>query len=315
MNKADELTSETGPRHPIAVVSARTGLSRDVLRVWERRYGAVEPTRTPSGRRSYSDEDVQRFRLLAAATKQGRSIGPVARLSTRELARLVAEDAAAREGDAPAADAVMRLAAAALAHARALDGSALDRDLRHAVACHGVPVFLEEVVPRLMHEIGDEWRAGRLTIAHEHLASAAVLAVVFEAIRAVPEVPAAPRLLVATPSGEHHGVGAALAAATAALDGWTIVYLGVDVPAADIVAAAGATGARAVALSVVHPADLAHVGRELRAARAALQPHVPLMVGGASAAHMRSTLEDAGIVFCESIAEMRKVLAGNAVVA
>src|SRR5919206_4189304 len=83
-------------RHPIGVVAERTGLSPDLLRVWERRYRAVEPSRSGDGQRAYSDADIERLRLLRLATTAGRSIGQVARLATEELARLVGEDEAAR---------------------------------------------------------------------------------------------------------------------------------------------------------------------------------------------------------------------------
>jgi DNA-binding transcriptional MerR regulator len=62
-------------RHPIQVVARRTGLSPDVLRVWEKRYQAVEPGRTKTGRRLYSDDDIERLRLLREATSRGRRIG------------------------------------------------------------------------------------------------------------------------------------------------------------------------------------------------------------------------------------------------
>ncbi|MBI3504364.1 MAG: cobalamin B12-binding domain-containing protein [Proteobacteria bacterium] len=302
---------EASAGHPIAVVAERTGLSRDVLRVWERRYAAVAPGRTPGGQRLYSDEQVERFRLLAAATRHGRSIKTVAGLSTAELERLVANDEAHRvAAPAPFGDsAYAECAESAFAHTRALDGTSLDRELRRAIARHGIGAFLEHIVPRLMHRIGEEWRGGRLTIAHEHLASAAALAIIFEAMRSVPTAPGAPRLLVTTPSGERHAVGAALSAAAAALDGWSIVYLGVDVPAADIVAAASASRADAVALSVVHSDEPAAVVRELHQVRAAMRANVTLLVGGAAAVRMAERLSRPGLIICASIAEMRGVLA------
>src|SRR6202035_4511197 len=85
-------------RHPIGVVAERTGLTPDVLRVWERRYRAVEPTRTEGGQRLYSDADIERLRLMYLATGAGRGISQVARLDTEELTRLVREDAEARRG-------------------------------------------------------------------------------------------------------------------------------------------------------------------------------------------------------------------------
>ena len=305
---------ETSPfGHPISVAAERTGLSRDVLRVWERRYAAVEPMRTAGGQRLYSNEHIDRFRLLAAATKHGRTISLVAGLATDALRRLVAEDEAERP--APPADSSARthaehaqVAEAALEYARALDGSALNRELRRTIARHGIAVFLEDVVPTLMYRLGEEWRAGRLMIAHEHVASAAVIAIILEAMRSVPETPEAPRLLVATPASERHAVGAALAAAAAALDGWTIIYLGVDVPAADIVAAAATSNARAVALSFVHTEEPDFVVRELHAVRAALAANVLVIVGGAAASRMADRLTEPGLIVCNSIAEMRRVL-------
>lgn len=300
--------------HPIAVVAERTGLSRDVLRVWERRYGAVDPIRSAGGQRRYSDEDVARFRLLAAATSHGRMIGDVARLTTPELEQLVAADEAARppaeKGTLAATHAEhAAIVETALELTRALDGAGLNRELRRVIAHQGVPQFIEEIVPSLMHRIGDEWAAGRLTIAHEHIASAAVLAVLLDIARSARETADAPRLLVATPSGEWHAVGAALVAAAAALDGWSLVYLGADVPAADIVAAARTTGVGAVALSVVRASNPVALEHELRDVRAGLPPDVLLIIGGAAALRMIGALSRPGVVVCDSIRAMRAVLA------
>jgi MerR family transcriptional regulator, light-induced transcriptional regulator len=84
------------PRHPIGVVAERTGVSVHVLRAWERRYAVVVPQRTETGRRLYSDADVQRLRLLRELTERGRTIGQVAPLSTVALRRLQNEDEAER---------------------------------------------------------------------------------------------------------------------------------------------------------------------------------------------------------------------------
>ncbi|MEP6550304.1 MAG: MerR family transcriptional regulator, partial [Gemmatimonadales bacterium] len=81
-------------QHPIAVVAERTGLTQDVLRVWERRYGAVKPTRGSNGQRLYTDADVHRLRDLHAATIAGRNIGQVAKLSDKALSAIVQGDAA-----------------------------------------------------------------------------------------------------------------------------------------------------------------------------------------------------------------------------
>ena len=81
-------------RHPIQVVAKRTGLSADVLRAWEKRYGVVAPRRAAGGRRMYSDKDVERLRLLKQVTSAGRAVSQVAGLSDDQLAALAREDQA-----------------------------------------------------------------------------------------------------------------------------------------------------------------------------------------------------------------------------
>jgi methanogenic corrinoid protein MtbC1 len=108
-------------------------------------------------------------------------------------------------------------------------------------------------------------------------------------------------------------VGAALAATAAAIDGWTIIYLGADVPARDVAAAAAASSARAVALSVVHSDDPDAVLRELQAVRQSMDLHVPLFVGGATAKRLAGRLTECGITVCDNIDAMRRVLQGAAV--
>ena len=297
--------------HSIAVVAAKTGLSPDVLRVWERRYGAVEPTRSAGNQRLYSDDDIARFRLLAAATGYGRSIRNVATLSTDALQRIVAEDQAAAAKLGEPSDAVVDSGTleAALALTIALDGAGLDRLLRRTIVENGLPVFLEVDAPALMRRVGDDWEAGRLSVAQEHLASAVVLTILLDAIRTLPTKESAPRLLVATLSRERHAVGAALAATVAALEGWAIVHLGVDVPSTDIAASAAASGARAVALSIVHDYDRAHVLREIAGLRKVASSRLPVFVGGATAVAMSASLGAHGAVVCRTFADFRAALA------
>src|SRR5215212_406517 len=87
--------SDNTPRHPIGVVARRTGLKQDLIRAWERRYGAVEPGRTDTRRRFYSDADIERLLLLRRVVNTGRAIGQVAGLSNEELQALIDEEPAA----------------------------------------------------------------------------------------------------------------------------------------------------------------------------------------------------------------------------
>ncbi len=305
-------------RHPIAVVAQRTGLSQDVLRVWERRYGAVHPVRSDTGERFYTDEDIHRLRLLDAATRAGRRIGRVARLPTAELEQLVADDvtlhdrletvaAPPRDSGDPVGDAI--------ALARRHDAAGLDGRLRRAVALVGVPAFLEHVAVPVLRQVGDEWHAGRLTTAQEHLVSAVVHDIVADVMRGVAERNGAPRVVIATPAGERHAIGAALAGASAAVEGWNVLYLGADLPAKEIAHAAVSAGARLVALSVVYVDDRRRVAAELRELRSALPADVALVVGGGGAAALAAELHAAGIIVTSSLAEfsaeMRRMLGAS----
>jgi len=116
-------------------------------------------------------------------------------------------------------------------------------------------------------------------------------------------------VLVATPTGERHAIGAALVGATAASEGWRVVYLGTDLPASDIAAAAIATKARAIAMSVIYVQDRARTLGELRTLRALIPPSIAIIVGGAGAAEMEDDLRQLGIRVGASLRDLRGALA------
>jgi DNA-binding transcriptional MerR regulator/methylmalonyl-CoA mutase cobalamin-binding subunit len=303
----------SAPRHPIAVVEERTGLTQDVLRVWERRYGAVTPGRSAGGQRRYSDADIERLRLLQAATRAGRSIGQIATLPTSEVARLAGEDAAAREErtrSSPAAlgEPAAELVAQAIAFTRAMDSPRLEALIRRGLVLYGVMEFLESVATPILRRVGDEWHAGRLTPAQEHLASAALHDLITESMRSIAMDESAPRLIVATPAGERHAIGAALVGAAAAADGWRVIPLGTDLPAGEIAAAALATGARVVAVSLLYVADRDTVTAELRSLRTMLPPAVELLAGGPGALALGDALTSAGVRIGATLADLRETL-------
>jgi DNA-binding transcriptional MerR regulator/methylmalonyl-CoA mutase cobalamin-binding subunit len=288
----------TTPRHPIAVVAQRTGLSQDVLRVWERRYRAVAPTRGPGGQRLYSDADIERLALLHAATRGGRSISAVAGLADVALAKLVDEDLAARERRAVSPDAGDEKrdpVGEALFLARALDTAALEDTLRRAVAMMGVAAFIESVAAPLLRRVGSEWHAGRLSMAHEHMVSSLLHDIVAERMRAFGKRAGAPLLVVGTLSGERHAIGAVLAGAAAAVEGWNVLHLGADLPAAAIAEAARSSGARVVAVSIVFVEDRETLLEELRTLRAMLPATVTLVAGGGGTAGIAGELSAIGV--------------------
>lgn len=301
------------PRHPIRVVSERTGLSQDLLRAWEKRYGAVAPPRRAGARqRLYSDDDVERLRLLRQVTAAGRAIGQVASLPTAELRRMAGEDEAARlERGAPARTPGHVGAPAplerALAQVHALDAAGLEATLMRALVALDAESFVHQLVLPLLHGTGDGWAAGTLGVAHEHASTAVIRRVLAFATDAAAADADAPEIVVAAPAGQRHDLGAQLAAFTAAGAGWRVTFLGADVPVADIAQAARQRGAQAVAVGIVLAA-VPSLADELRALRAALPPSTALLAGGPGTAALEPELSRLGVRVLASLAELRHAL-------
>jgi methanogenic corrinoid protein MtbC1/DNA-binding transcriptional MerR regulator len=280
-------------RHPIAVVADRTGLSHDVLRVWERRYGAVMPARDASGLRLYSDDDIHRLTLIQAAMRGGRSISRVAKLPNEALAALIDDDSTMRRERAPAKRSAYDpgdVVGASLALARILDASALDEALRRAAVVMGMPAFLEAVAAPLLRRVGDEWHAGTLSPAHEHLVTSSLHDIVMAMMRAFTHRDGAPTVLVTTTAGERHVIGASLVGAAAALEGWNVLYLGANLPAQEIADSARFAGAKLVAVSMVYIEDKEQTLREMRELRERIPAGTMLIAGGAGATALAKEL-------------------------
>lgn len=295
------------------VVIRRTGLSPDLLRAWEKRYGVVAPSRSEGGQRLYSDADIERLTLLRRATTLGRAIGQVAELDAESLTRLVREDEEATPPPAPPASGELSPAAEtylvrALRAVENMDASLLESVLRSAAISLPISALTERVIAPLLTQVGTRWHQGTLRTAHEHLASAASRRILsWVATQAVVD-PQAPGIVVTTPAGQVHEIGALLAAATAATEGWRVTYLGADLPAEDIAAAVEQSGAQVVALSLIFPISDPMVHEQLRTLAELLDPEVRLIVGGSGADSYRPTLERLGALVAHDLTSLRIAL-------
>lgn len=306
----DSITSM--PRHPIAVVVARTGIAQDLLRAWERRYAAVRPGRSDGGRRLYSDDDVERLNLIRQALDGGRRIGDVARLDAGELLRLCREDGLA-ERNAPAAggDEGGGLLDAARSALLAWDTAAFERVLGEASVALALPRLLDQLLVPLLEDIGRSWSAGDLRPAQEHMATASVRTLLGNLhLRRRPRS-GAPALVVGTPQGQRHELGALMAALTAQEAGWDAIYLGPDLPAEELASVLFRRNARGVALSLVPPVDERQLGEELLGLRRAIGPERAIWVGGRGAAACQPQLDAVGARRLGSLDDLRQQLAAE----
>ena len=302
--------------HSIQSVARRTGLTAHAIRVWEKRYGAVKPSRTGTNRRLYTDAEIERLQLLRRATEAGHSIGAIATLKNArltELAAPVAESPRARTATARGKSAG-EFVRQCIAATQKLDALGFEDALHRATVALGQHGLLEQVVAPVAQAIGDLWRDGTITAAHEHFASAAIRVFLGHASRPFALPANAPHLIVATPSGQLHELGAVMVAAAATVLGWRVTYLGTSLPAAEIAGAAMNSSARAVALSIVYPADDEQLPGELEKLRRYLPAEVAIIIGGRASASYDEAIRRIGAErsgsmseFCDQLNALRKL--------
>ena len=289
-------------KHGIKTVATQTGLTQFTIRAWEKRYDVVKPLRTETNRRLYSDADISRLTLLRLATEAGHSIGRIANLPIEELLELIGTAGTIAHPAAIAKEVVSQetslrfYIASCIAAVKQFEAQALESTLLAASAAFSQPVFLEKLIAPLMQEIGEQWKAGTLRIAHEHLASAVVRTRLGNICQGVDISASMPNLVIATPRGQHHEIGALIAGTTAASQGWQVTYLGPNLPTEEIVGCAVQNSAKAIGLSIIYPTDDPHIANELRKLRRGIQEDVVLFVGGAGAIAYDSVINAIGAV-------------------
>lgn len=300
MNSKDDT-----PRHPIRVIAQRTGLTAATIRAWERRYQAVQPTRSEGGQRLYSDHDLERLIVLRELTEGGRSISMVASLAPEDVTALLVEDRVALTPVAPNGSTwtSAELVEQGYARVRAFDSEGLERMLWRSVLSLGGKTFLREVVAPLLERIGEGWLTGEVSPAQEHLGSGVVDRVLERLINASRSQDGH-TLVVATLPGERHGLGARIFTAAAVLQGWGVKYLGTDLPVSEIVVAARGVGASAVGISIVRREYMDETQQAIITLRTQLDPSVALLIGGRAASQLAADALPGGIWVHEGLGDI-----------
>jgi DNA-binding transcriptional MerR regulator/methylmalonyl-CoA mutase cobalamin-binding subunit len=270
--------------YPVKAAAELSGLTPETLRAWERRHGAVVPTRDARGRRLYDPAMVERLARLHRLTERGHPIRDLAPLDDAALDRLLEDGRHAAYGGVEALPARMLEAIADYRVDR------FDRDLSVAIATLPVSVLLARVVVPLLREVGARWADGRLAIAQERLVSSLLrtrlLAVLSQHPRERP-----PRVLFATLPGEPHELGLLSAALHAHEAGAPVLYLGTELPATELARVAGKLDAAAIALSSIDPGRAREAVDALHALDTALPSATPVWIGGANARYLAETLD------------------------
>ncbi len=294
------------PLHSIQNVSARTGLSAHVIRVWERRYAAVTPKRSDGGRRLYSDREVERLIALREATQAGHSIGVIAGMTMKQISSITGK--ARSEAGSRAMDASAALRAECLDAVKQLEGAGLQDALQRGLVMFGQRGVLQMVVSPLAEEVGERWRSGAFAAAHEHFFTSAAKIFLGRLNKYFTPGSAMPNLIACTPSGQLHELGAFMVGVAASHIGWRVTYLGAGLPAAEIAGAVAQNEAAAVALSIVYPGDDPCLSEELLDLKKFLPEGTQIIAGGRCAAGYRYALDRIGAVVVGSLDECCEVL-------
>lgn len=310
-------SQKNSAQYLISTVSKRSGVKSDLVRAWERRYQAVQPTRTAGGHRVYTDQDIARLKLLNQATNHGYSISQIAQFSLDELKRLVQQE----ESSSPssiyfspaishsdkkflAEDYLEKCYAAILA----FDARQLEKHFENAIVELRSQAFIEELLTPLLTRIGDRWRTGELRPIHEHMTSSVIRSLVYILRNNTPCHHNAPRMIVTTPIGQLHELGALLAAIIAELNGWQVTYLGANLPAEEIAAAVRFTHAKVVTISISFHNDDLVIPKEMRRLRRLIGQQVAVIVGGRSAGYYEAVLDEINVLKIQNYEHFRVIL-------
>lgn len=236
----------------IGELSRRVGVSPELLRAWERRYGLLCPTRSQGGFRLYSTTDEQRVRRMLALQQQG--------LSPAVAAQTVADEADTADTADVAADALRQALAEALDR---FDEAAANRAFDRALGTLSLDTLLREIVLDYLTDLGERWSAGQATVAQEHFATNVLRGRLLGLARDWGQG-GGPLTLLACPPGELHDLGLICFGLALRARGWRIAFLGTDTPIDTLTQTADNLHPELVVLTTTTPQRLSRVRSELR---------------------------------------------------
>ena len=274
--------------HRIHRVAKLTGLSKDVIRVWERRFGILKPTRGTNRYRNYSDDDVALLRYLKEQLDAGASIGDLAQLGREELLtrlRTILPRAAFVDNT------FARLLRELISALNPLDRVTFEKRLNGAVAVVPFEEALHGILLPLQEQVGQRWHSGLTDIATEHYVTNQIRQKLYAAMNQLPVAEFGAKIIVACPPGEEHDIGALAVAYRCRVRGCRVYYLGANLPIASLGKLCREAEPDLTILSI--PSSLAeHTLTELiEALIREVSPSSTVLVGGNGALASRDQLE------------------------
>ncbi len=264
--------SQNSQNYSIAEIEQETGIKRDTLRVWERRYNFPIPLRNERRERIYSSEQLSRLRLIKQLMDSGTQPGKLVTLDKAQLHAL-AEQHVGRSVSFPGSGVLELLTGGSLCE--------LQPRLEILLKELGLHGFLSNVVAPLNHAVGEAWFAGKLGILDEHHYTEQIrMILTAEMRRTARNDGARPRVLLSTMPGEPHGIGLLMVACTLSLEGAEVLSLGVQTPLEEIVRGAVENKCAIVGVSCSEYLRRRTVASQLVRLRSMLPENIALWAGG-----------------------------------
>lgn len=293
---------------PISAVERETGLPKDTLRVWERRYGFPLPSRDEAGERLYTQEDVNRLRIVRRLVDQGWRPGKLLSASEDELRNIIDAE--------PVAGVPTLLTGEILAAIRSHDVGGLRAILHGALLEKGLQRMVGDLVAPLNVNIGEAWLRGELGIADEHFYTEQIQSFLRGTLAGYARTGKPPRVLLTTLPEEEHSLGLLMVEVMLVTEGTQCCSLGPRMPLSDIRTSAVTSDTDIVALSfsAAYPARQATAG--MRALRTSLPEHVEIWAGGAGARDALRNIPGVCIIgsiseVCDAVTRWRLAHAAN----
>jgi DNA-binding transcriptional MerR regulator len=271
----------------ISAVERDTGLSKDTLRVWERRYGFPEPARDVNGERVYPVSQVHKLQLIKRLMDRGHRPGKIVPLSAAELAAL--SGVAQTRELSQEIDLLARLI-------KAHQLPELRRHLSQALMKQGLQRFVIDTIAPLNHAVGEAWMRGDIGVFEEHLYTEQIQSLLRNALAALQLQGRAPRVLLTTSPHEPHGLGLLMVEALLAVEGASCVPLGTETPLAEIARAVRAHRIDILALSFSAAFNEKQAAAGLAQLRAMLPGAVLIWAGGECVPRIRKPVEGVELV-------------------
>jgi methanogenic corrinoid protein MtbC1 len=286
-------------------VAKLTGLSRDVIRVWERRFGFISPLRGTNRYRLYTDEDIALLRYLKKETEKGISIGDLAGEGREELlSRIRRSEPLIQKDVAPYEEVIEGL----LKSLQPIDAIAFERKLNESIAILPFEEALIRILIPLQYRVGDLWHEGKLEISTEHFVTKLLQQKLFSAMNQLSMSKIGPKVIIGCAPGEQHEIGAQAIAYFCMVEGCNVHFLGADVPIDSLSSICLQSRASVVILSMTMPLSESEANHFILQIQEKVLPICPVWIGGRGVLKIKSDFQRHNIEVIDRIDELKNYL-------